>query len=69
MAKERLSDLPEVMQAAHYGARNSTRTPKQHTNAPTPGLSVLLLLFFKSSKGSIQISEMVQWLLKAVWLK
>ena len=47
--QERLSDLPEVMQAAHYGAGNSTRTPKQQTNAPAPGLSVLLLLHLKSA--------------------
>lgn len=69
MAKERLSDLPEVTQAGHYGAGNSTKTPKQQTDALTPGLSVLLLLSLKTSKVSARISEMVQRLLKAVRLK
>lgn len=50
LAKERLSDLPEVMQAAYYGAGNSTRTPKQQTNPPTPGLSVPVARIFKALK-------------------
>lgn len=50
MAKERLSDLPEVMQAAHYGAGNSTRTPKQQTNAPTPWAVCPFAPIFKELK-------------------